>query len=816
MKNLEKKEDEIRQKFKSLIDGTEQNLRANQESIHHLEMERLKASKSSPLKQDIDKCLAAIEALRKEEADLERKKLQNDNHLESLQNRMERQRKDLENELQLMELQLTAQADNLKTRLTEEMRTLERFNGSFCEWLDKHVKSWEMSIGKVIDERNVLYSRTLNPKLTDTASNTLFGIDIDFDSINKEVRAPAMIEETVRTLKSEVNSIYAEIIKRREETELKIKEGQKDLIRSLKAIQDENGLIPHQIELKRRSIREEEVRVEGIRDKEAAMLKETVSRFADEIEELKLKEKEMRTVLEKAKVKLEKELRTLRKATDTSRQNDRDSLEELIRAYKAEICARLKEDEIKIAKVKRDERAELSGAGVDTTMTDDLKEEISIIKSKIDSIERDRDIEVRYRNDCKRLLDHEGDFKSQKKEFEADDATLKQRYNGKYQKLKLKKSEEEIALAELKLSFARAVEAMQKTYDFIDSSSCPPELNEANSISTELECLSIVETIKNLTGEIYRLSDSLKSQVNEFQKRFSPNNTFRFPLDFDSTAGYRRYADSLEEFVVNDKIKEYQQVTNNLYRDILSRAASDFSMLMSRESEIRRIVSDINYDFTRKTFAGVIRSITLRLDRSNMPIIQQLHNITEFWNANQYELGELNLFSDETHEDINHEAIKYLKSLTDVLSRSSDLTRLPLEQTFSLKFKIEENDNTTDWTENLKAVGSEGTDILVKAIMNILLVSVFKRRVGQAGDFRLHCMMDEIGRLADENIQGILNFANERDIFIVNSSPKAHRPLSYRHLYMLSKDKDAHTIVQPILSTRQANHYEDKGNIQTN
>ena len=151
----------------------------------------------------------------------------------------------------------------------------------------------------------------------------------------------------------------------------------------------------------------------------------------------------------------------------------------------------------------------------------------------------------------------------------------------------------------------------------------------------------------------------------------------------------------------------------------------------------------------------------------------------------------------------------FLKSLTDFITRTPDLIKLPLEQTFSLKFKIEENDNTTDWTENLKAVGSEGTDILVKAIMNILLVSVFKRRAGQDGDFRVHCMMDEIGRLADENIEGILNFANERDILIVNSSPKAHRPLSYRHLYMLSKDKDAHTIVQPILSTRQANHYED-------
>ena len=82
---------------------------------------------------------------------------------------------------------------------------------------------------------------------------------------------------------------------------------------------------------------------------------------------------------------------------------------------------------------------------------------------------------------------------------------------------------------------------------------------------------------------------------------------------------------------------------------------------------------------------------------------------------------------------------------------------------------------------------------------------MFKQRLEKkAGEFTLHCMMDEIGKLADENIQGILDFANRRNIFIINSSPKVHRPLSYRHLYLLSKDANAKTIIQPILSTRQA------------
>ena len=64
-------------------------------------------------------------------------------------------------------------------------------------------------------------------------------------------------------------------------------------------------------------------------------------------------------------------------------------------------------------------------------------------------------------------------------------------------------------------------------------------------------------------------------------------------------------------------------------------------------------------------------------------------------------------------------------------------------------------------------------------------------------------MMDEIGKLAEENIRGIVEFANARGIYIVNSAPKVHSPLSYRYIYLLNKDSQANTYVHPVLSTRR-------------
>ena len=184
--------------------------------------------------------------------------------------------------------------------------------------------------------------------------------------------------------------------------------------------------------------------------------------------------------------------------------------------------------------------------------------------------------------------------------------------------------------------------------------------------------------------------------------------------------------------------------------------------MVEKESEIQKVIKEVNYDFSRKTFAGVIRGIELRLERSQMPIISQMQEILDFCTENMEDLGEVNLFSGEGRAEVNQNAVEVLKRLNKTLNDNSEIDDLMLSDTFSLKFKIEGNDNS------------------------------------------LHCMMDEIGKLADENIQGILDFANRRNIFIINSSPKVHRPLSYRHLYLLSKDANAKTIIQPILSTRQA------------
>lgn len=70
-----------------------------------------------------------------------------------------------------------------------------------------------------------------------------------------------------------------------------------------------------------------------------------------------------------------------------------------------------------------------------------------------------------------------------------------------------------------------------------------------------------------------------------------------------------------------------------------------------------------------------------------------------------------------------------------------------------------------------------------------MLLNVFKEGASRKfKDFKLHCMMDEIGKLHPNNVKGILKFANDRNILLINGSPTESTPLNYRHIYKIHKE----------------------------
>lgn len=93
---------------------------------------------------------------------------------------------------------------------------------------------------------------------------------------------------------------------------------------------------------------------------------------------------------------------------------------------------------------------------------------------------------------------------------------------------------------------------------------------------------------------------------------------------------------------------------------------------------------------------------------------------------------------------------------------------------------------------------------MVKAIINIMLISVFKKEAARkTGDFTVHCVMDEIGKLHPSNIQGLVKMANELGILLINGSPFTQDYSYYNRVYKLMKDKESQTRVKLVCSHKQ-------------
>ena len=447
---------------------------------------------------------------------------------------------------------------------------------------------------------------------------------------------------------------------------------------------------------------------------------------------------------------------------------------------------------------------ELKGMGVDVNQLAEIRRQLQTVNDELRYIEGHRPDYISWQNDTRDYFNVEQKKKDERKQ-------VQQKIDDLQEKFKKRKQNYENKIAELSKDFRllqdeqkRLKEGISRVQAFMNTPSCPAELMNVEKIETVKPLGDIMDELRdNISGQQRKMED-FKQAVVTFKSNFSPQNTFHFRTEFNSDADYTEFAAELNEFLSNAKIEQYRVRTSQQYATIIKRIAHDVSDLDRHKADIRSTINEINRDFRENNFAGVIKEIELRAVESNDRLMQQLLNIKHFDDEHGYDIGQLNLFSAE--DNLNHtneKAVNLLMTLVDMMDAEQKRESITLSDTFKLEFKVKENDNDTDWVEKLSNVGSDGTDVLVKAMVNIMLINVFKRKISRKfGDFKLHCMMDEIGKLHPNNVEGILKFANVRNIYLINSSPTTYNAQAYKYTYSLSKDERNNTVVKALLTIR--------------
>lgn len=692
---------------------------------------------------------------------------------------------------------------NVQTKLELVRQKIESGKESFFGWLNENLDGWENTIGKVCDQ-SVLFNSELFPSLVPGANDLFYGVKINLEEISSTTKTvedykyeSTKLIKKIEELKEEshkLKEILAEEIIRIEKANLpKIRkfktlireteyETNQSLLKNQRAEVEKSEFV-EKAELKKqqdlKAIDETIVKAE----EEQLEAKKKVLKIQDEIEgEIKLKEVERDKIIEEAQ-----------------KQSDAQISQFDVEIIRKKEILHSREKESSLQK-----KDELDNKGANTERLSDIDKKMTVIEAELSYIENKRDLAAEYNKDKRELFDRGNEFKNRKQLLEETHALEVQRHD----KIDLTlKGKLKTALNSLN-SITNQLELMEKDFEEFDRfklsevyTSIEPFMEDVNETGiTEDQCKIIIEKIKEMFYTTSKKVVEIKEAIDKFLGSFSEQNLFNFKTNIISTDEYMDFSEELMDFIEEDKIAEFEKRMNERFADIITTVGKETTDLISRTGEVENIVKKINADFIEKNFVGAIKKIELRVDESANNVVVVLKLIKEFNDENGFDFGEVNLFSTQNRDSNNKKAIELLKQLVKEIDISKR-DNVSLSDSFELKFRVKENQNDTDWVEKLSNVGSDGTDVLVKAMVNIMLLNVFKEGASkQFKDFRLHCMMDEIGKLHPDNVKGILKFANDRNILLINGSPIENTPLNYKHIYITRKDAQGVTKVNRYLS----------------
>ncbi len=684
---------------------------------------------------------------------------------------------------------LEAERTKCRSAVAEIDEKLSHLDGSFYQWLCKNAKGWENNIGKVVDEDHILYAQGLEPRL-EAASDSLFGVKLNLDNVGYVHRSPdeyrsekKKLEDNIQSLSHQLSQLSAklqediDLLKRKYAAKINPLRERATLLR----VEEE------QIPVKRQNLQNEQHKLEM---EEAALIaheKEAREHSYDTAILAVHSEQEAR---EKKNEKNKKDLKDLDSVFKKSIQAMDEELRVFQESQVAEATTRNKDFDDQIAQLLQQENAELAGKGVDVKMLEKLGYELKILDGQLKLIEENRPTVLRYHDAEENLFKREPEIRNNIKAIQQQLEMLRQRYEDKRARIEKKLQDLGSRLKNVLKDLEHKRDGLKQYHQVVDNEHLVPDtfLSDNDSVKSNLDCQELLSQLRGNVNQKREALETLKSKVVDFNRNFKPQNAFHFNTMPVTDSDYLQIAADLQDFMDNNKIEVFRKRTSEHYKDILGRISSEIGALMSRRSDVDRVINDINHDFIEKNFVGVIKSIALKADESSDKLMQLLVSIHSFTVENAHDIGELNLFSSGNRDDVNLKVVEYLKSLSHQLQDEAGRTTVSLSDTFRLQFRVKENDNDTGWVERINNVGSDGTDILVKAMVNIMLINVFKKKAARkSGDFIVHCMMDEIGRLHPNNIKGILQFANSRNIYLINSSPTSYNPYDYRYTYLLTK-----------------------------
>ncbi|MGO2294655.1 MAG: ATP-binding protein [Psychroflexus halocasei] len=785
--------DQVKEDHQLEKDKAENEITALIDKEHGLKNKKSELKHQTFFKEEIE--ASKIERLAIEEKlSTAKSKIQNaKNETATIRKEWELEEKEIERST---EIKISKTDKNIQ-KVVEEIESIERkinqSKASFYGWLNENIPNWAASIGKVIDEENVLFNTELHPKLVNDNSTSFFGVELNLNTLENRVKTVSEYKEEIKSLTIQAEDLRKalhQINKGKEDDLRKLKIKFRKKLNQQKEIVSDND---YQINQAEQQLKKNDVEREEWTEKSKSEKKRNLEKIENDLNAVADQKQKANTQLANIKQNIKRKI-TLK---ENERNAEISTLEEntttKIESIKSVISSNEKEIKQRIYDLKKDQNHELADKGADTKRIAVIENKTDSIEEKLAYIKQHEALVIEYNKEKREVFDKVPEWKTKRLSLEKQKDAIVQEHQVELGKLveKLNTQEAFVAQVQSKVneldSDEKAFEEFKKSEAFMQLEFAIDEVKQREKDTKTGN--AIIAEIKDNYYKGIDVFKSLQQATNAFNGNFALKNTFSFDVQLNTDDDFLKFAEELKEFIEEDKIQEYEKRVNERFAQIIHLIGRETTELNSKKGAIEKVIKKINDDFTQKNFVEAIKEMEIRTLESSNPVVKWLIRIQEFNDENNLLLGETSLFTSVDSHSKNHKAVDLLKELVKAIERYKSKT-LTLSESFDLQFRIVENDNDSGWVEKLSNVGSEGTDVLVKAMINILLLNVFKDSASKKfKDFKLHCMMDEIGRLHPNNVKGILRFANERNILLINGSPTSQNATDYKYTYKLAKEQ---------------------------
>jgi hypothetical protein len=734
------------------------------------------------------------------------------NMVQTLQREWEALELKVKNSLSNRANQTNNEIIKIKTEIKEIEEKLNIQHDAFYGFLEKNVKDWHQTIGKVVNEK-LLFRTDITPEMREQTVNTLYGISLNLEPVE-------IVSKSIEEYQFEKNERLAQI--RDLEDALNKFQSANNEEKMLAAdkygkqigeLKEDVKVLTYSLELADKREQKLATELEDWRSRAGKEVEESLTGNRQRLnlieEELSILNKKKNNLLNEYNIQLDK-----LKAYNDERLTELKSRQETeISELEVEKKERVKEFEQKEDDLSKERESNFKSKGVDAKQLKAVEKRMNEIQEELKEIEQYAQLVSDYMKDKREIFDKMPDLIQKKEEYvkskndllnELEELTRK--YNLKRMELNKQKRtfDEELIDFNNGISFFsnnfRETPVYTKYADIIERAE--PKRTNYNIMDL---CTQLLKNDSHFNEEY----GAFQRYVNEFAGKFRIDNHFNFVIRNDATQGeYERFAQNLRSFINENKIELSIAETATQIGLVTDSIATKVKELSGQKDKIQHIISLIAEDFKKAEFeeSKLIEFIKIRLEESDNKVYKLLKRIQEFREENGlvYNEGLFNTdFATGQKREISTRAVKLLEQLRNAI-KEQEQEEIKLQDLFELKFNIKEGMNETGWTHKIDSIGSTGTDILVKAIIYITLLHVFIKESSHRSskDFKVHCIIDEVGQISAHYLRELLRFAKNRNIMMINGLPnKSGLESHYKYTYQFRREENNNVRIFPSIVT---------------